>query len=234
MKNLSLKDRTKTRDWLWFDIESASGQQGEGDERHDSTLEESRMVQKWSKNSVQDSSVIAVATNEARGINNSSDIEQIDQGLAVCQNLCLKLDTGTYTDRKGFQSFTLEHISGRKLSVHLPVSKRISGPPVSLAELIAQVPTVKASDGIPQYQKLFYAKVLSLAILQFHTTPWLSGSWNSDKIFLSGSSKEDSEEQPSPSTPYLKAIVSPTKSSASRSNTTFDAGREYHSQPTSL
>ena len=55
---------------------------------------------------------------------------------------------------------------------------------VTLAQLIRQVSGRAPLGEMPQYQRLSLAKSLALAVLQFHRTPWLAGSWRSDNIIF--------------------------------------------------
>ncbi len=61
------------------------------------------------------------------------------------------------------------------------------------------------ADGIPLPEKLNIAKLLALAVLQYHSTPWMVANWRSrDVVFLN---VQDFAQDPL-QTPYLKSKVS--------------------------
>ena len=61
--------------------------------------------------------------------------------------------------------------------------------------------------------------LLKLAVLHFHTTPWLSKSWNSNNVFFRGASEIGSESRPTDPIPHLNAKVTLTESTAGSFNT---------------
>ena len=61
-----------------------------------------------------------------------------------------------------------------------------------------------SSEGIPLLEKLNLAKTLALAVLQFHSTPWLQREWQSQDVVFFGI--QDFTQDPL-QTPYLKSRV---------------------------
>jgi hypothetical protein len=59
----------------------------------------------------------------------------------------------------------------------------------------------------PWSEKLNLAKLLALAVLRFHATPWLADSWSSNDISLHGL-KEGTDDIISLSSPYLNVKLS--------------------------
>ncbi|KAI9810423.1 MAG: hypothetical protein M1832_001350 [Thelocarpon impressellum] len=80
-----------------------------------------------------------------------------------------------------------------------PSSSAGSRPSTSLAALITDLSKRSRKDGLPSYERLRLAKLLATAVLQFHATPWLKGSWCSDDVVFFG---VDSSQGPR-STPAL-------------------------------
>jgi len=76
---------------------------------------------------------------------------------------------------------------------------------ISLTQLIAQESTKGPMGGMPQYRRLNLAKSLALAVLKFHTTPWLGEIWKSDDIMM----ELGGQETRSP--PHLNALITLTK-----------------------
>ena len=68
----------------------------------------------------------------------------------------------------------------------------------------ALVAAKASSEGIPLAEKLNLAKILALAVLQFHSTPWLKREWQSQDIVFFGI--QDFAEDPL-RMPYLKSRV---------------------------
>jgi hypothetical protein len=54
----------------------------------------------------------------------------------------------------------------------------------TLAQVISSRLNNRQVGGISQFQRLCIAKHLAVAVLQYHTTPWLSGAWQSSNIVL--------------------------------------------------
>ena len=129
------------------------------------------------------------------------------------QSLCMHLSLIS-AGSAGSHVYTLKQIRGCKHIVHGPVSLSASRSSMSLAQLITHSPGEKSSNEMPQYQRLSHAKALALAVLQFHTTPWLSGSWKSDNVFFCGSSEGGSQQPQGDAVPHLNATVAPAKSLA--------------------
>ena len=68
----------------------------------------------------------------------------------------------------------------------------------------ALVAAKASSEGIPLLEKLNLAKTLALAVLQFHSTPWLERKWQSQDVVFFGI--QDFAKDPL-QTPYLKSRV---------------------------
>jgi hypothetical protein len=58
------------------------------------------------------------------------------------------------------------------------------GQQMTLAQLITPNVNERLIGGLPQFQRLSIAKSLALAVLQYHTTPWLAESWQSNNIVI--------------------------------------------------
>jgi len=53
---------------------------------------------------------------------------------------------------------------------------------ISLGRLVSSVTTQSYMGRIPQYQRLGLAERLAVAVLQYHTSPWLKRSWRSEDV----------------------------------------------------
>lgn len=82
---------------------------------------------------------------------------------------------------------------------------------ISLAQLLAQECDNGPIGGLPQYQRLYLAKALALAVLQFHATPWLGTKWRSDDIVFYSVAKPEPQQQEPRLVPHLNAIITPTR-----------------------
>ena len=79
---------------------------------------------------------------------------------------------------------------------------------VSLGQLIRSASRPGFVGGIPIHERLSLAKNLAIAVLQYHSTPWLSLSWRSEDIlFFSAEEITQMHEIPNLSAPHLNATV---------------------------
>ena len=62
----------------------------------------------------------------------------------------------------------------------------------SLGNLISSVTEQESNGSIPLFERVRLAKVLAIAVLQYHATPWLATSWRSENIYLIASDKSSS------------------------------------------
>ena len=204
----------KPCDMIWLEIESVTGSHGKMREDR-----ERPPLNDISQCPNQEKSVAPSSTNIATSSTSLAQVHPRNPEPENYQNLCMHLSqisVGT----AGSYVYTLEQIHGCKHFVHGPVSKSGSRSFISLAQLITQGPGEKASTELPQYQRLSHAKALTLAVLQFHTTPWLSESWKSDNVFFSGSSEGGSQRPQGDAVPHLNATVPPAKNMARSSSST--------------
>ena len=80
--------------------------------------------------------------------------------------------------------------------------------PISLGQLIRSASRPGLVGNIPVHERLGLAKNLAVAVLQYHSTPWLRLSWRSDDIlFFSAGETTQMQELPNLSAPHLSAKV---------------------------
>jgi hypothetical protein len=152
------------------------------------------------------------------------------QNLCVHNNFCNQLQNFlTRADLKlgpncciGF----LEHSPESKHLVYLDsraqsVSCGPSSNTVSLMELFAVLQKQRLASGaaFSPFDRVRLAKQLATAVLQFHATPWLKGSWRSSDIYLYGVDYSSFHEISSTNEPYLNVSVKGPHGPASRSST---------------
>ncbi|KAL8788305.1 MAG: hypothetical protein Q9195_007361 [Heterodermia aff. obscurata] len=200
-------------DMIWFEIESVTGINGKtredrytGDAERPPVNDVSQRP-KWEK---------SVSTSSRDIATSSASVQQVHLTNPEPQNhqdLCMHLSQIS-VGAAGSYFYTLEQIRGCRHFVHGPVSLSASRSSISLAQLITQGSGEKLSGELPQYQRLAHAKALTLAVLQFHPTPWLSESWKSDNVFFCGSFKGGSQQHQGGAVPHLNATVAPAKSTA--------------------
>ena len=78
----------------------------------------------------------------------------------------------------------------------------------SLGQLIRSASRPGLVGGIPIHERLGLAKNLAIAVLQYHSTPWLRLSWRSDDILFFGANDiTQMQEIPNLSAPHLNAKV---------------------------
>ena len=206
-------------DMIWFEIESVTGNNGKTREDRYTKDEERSPLNDLSQHPNREESVTTISTEKATSSTSLSQSHLTYPGPKPHQNLCMQLSQISVSPA-GSYLYTLEQIRGCKHFVHGPVSLKTSRSSISLAQLITHGPDDKAFNQLPQYQRLSYAKALTLAVLQFHTTPWLSESWTSDNIFFCGSSEGKSQQHQVYTFPHLNTTVTPTTASRSLTTTT--------------
>ncbi|KAL8782762.1 MAG: hypothetical protein Q9195_009577 [Heterodermia aff. obscurata] len=104
----------------------------------------------------------------------------------------------------------LETADGCKHIVYLSPTTvaRTSTKAVSLQQYISSVSGRKEPYAFPRYERVRLAKALATAVLQYHGTPWLQGSWRSpDVMFFDRCKDIKSDESPNLSTPHLNVKV---------------------------
>ena len=79
---------------------------------------------------------------------------------------------------------------------------------VSLGHLISSLSKQSRPGNFPLYERVRLAKVLTIAVLQYHATPWLHGSWRSDDVTFLGDDAVSLLRRTSPlKAPHLYATV---------------------------
>jgi hypothetical protein len=90
----------------------------------------------------------------------------------------------------------------------------------SLDQLFTLLSQSQAPEELPIFERLRFAKLLSTAVLQFHATPWLNGSWRSqDVLFFDSNTPTDSKERPPLTSPYMNVSVKSPNGALSRAPT---------------
>lgn len=85
---------------------------------------------------------------------------------------------------------------------------------VTLGHMISSLSKQSRLGNFPLYERLRLAKVLTVAVLQYHATPWLHGSWRSDDVTFLGDDAVSLLRRTSPlKAPHLYATVRGCESS---------------------
>ena len=90
---------------------------------------------------------------------------------------------------------------------------------VSLERLIAKWNERGASGKLPLYERLRLAKTLAVAVLQFHSTPWLRSCWRSEDVYFFGDEVVILQDQPVLSSPHVNVRFRGPDGPLSRSST---------------
>ena len=82
------------------------------------------------------------------------------------------------------------------------------GQAISLGHLISSVTKQENNSSIPLFERVRLAKVLAIAVLQYHATPWLATSWRSENIYFFGlGNSSSSQTAHNLSSPHLNVRV---------------------------
>ena len=104
---------------------------------------------------------------------------------------------------------------------------------VTLGHMISSLSKQSRLGNFPLYERLRLAKILTIAVLQYHATPWLHGSWRSDDVTFLGDDAVSLLRRTSPlKAPHLYATVrgcESSQSSAVRSETETASGAARNS-----
>ena len=95
---------------------------------------------------------------------------------------------------------------------------RRSGQAVTLGQMISKMGKGQYGDGIPLYDRLRLAKTLAVAVLQYHSTPWLKLSWRSEDVYFFEDGTASTHESPSLPSPHLNVRMGGACSQLSRAS----------------
>ncbi len=90
---------------------------------------------------------------------------------------------------------------------------------ISLGQVISKVSKPKAVGGIAIYERLRLAKTLAVAVLQYHSTPWLRMSSRSEDVYFFSTDSGSVEDMPSLASPHLNVRVKGSCGQLSRAST---------------
>jgi len=110
----------------------------------------------------------------------------------------------------------LDHTDSCRNSVYPSSNKRClqTRQAISLEQLISGVSAVGRAS---LYDRLHLAKTLAIAVLQYHSTPWLKMSWRSEDVYFFGD--DLIQQPPSLSSPHLNVKVKGPYAQLSRAST---------------
>ena len=98
-----------------------------------------------------------------------------------------------------------------------PIEHHVDRPATSLERIISCLSKQGPMARISPYQRVQLGRALATAVLQYHTTPWLQGSWRSEDIYFFGIDEHSLIEQPpNLSAPHLNVRVKSPESSLAR------------------
>ena len=89
---------------------------------------------------------------------------------------------------------------------------------VSLQQLLTRTNEHNVSVKIPLYERLRLAKTLAVAVLQYHSTPWLRTSWRSEDVYFFGDEAVAVQDQTVLTSPHLNVRVRGPNGQLSRSS----------------
>lgn len=216
--HLTLTGATDQGDLIWFVVESStgdhmtlacSGAATDCTERLTQTLKRnldpvSEAVQKKVKKSVRfDSSVISQTCMPIPPTATLMKALSSDNNVRkdFCDFLRQRMRQQTQAD---VCLGVLQHTESCRNFVYPPRPRSCSqGRQVtSLGRLISSMTKHKDVGRFSLYDRIHLAKMLAIAVLQYHATPWLRASWRSDDVYFFGTDD-------SPSTQHLLDLSSP-------------------------
>ena len=162
----------------------------------------------WSKKDVriQSSAQIAPNSDLSCRLSNALSIPSIQRDFCDYLRKCINQIPCEPDDLKAL----LETADGCKHIVYLSptTAARTSTKAISLQQHISSMSRRKEPYAFPHYERLRLAKALATAVLQYHGTPWLQGSWRSlDVVFFDHCENMEKDESPNLSTPHLNVRV---------------------------
>ena len=91
------------------------------------------------------------------------------------------------------------------------------GQATSLGQLISSVTDQGSNSRTPLFERVHLARILAIAVLQYHATPWLATSWRSEDVyFFDLEDPSSSQTAHKLSTPHLKVRVKESDEQLSR------------------
>jgi hypothetical protein len=187
----------------WFEVESVIGESPASNGQTDSSHE---------PESISDSVKVAgdpifpdLADTALLVVTRSQDF-CAQLGMSMCQSIPFPSSTFVGVLE---QTATCRHLVRQPTA---PAQLEEASTP--LAQFVSQISSRGQANETPQFQRLHLAKSLAIAVLQFHTTPWLAESWHSNNILVSGARKAGSGQRSSFCSPYLNVRVAQRKDTA--------------------
>ena len=134
-----------------------------------------------------------------------SDVEvgAAPQDLYTVPNLCHHLGKQPIDARSIHCAGFLQKAKTSKYLIYTPHNHAFQDSTMKTLEDALKVAGSR-TEGIPLLEKLMLAKSLALAVLRFHSTPWLSGEWRSQDVVFFGI--KDLSHDPL-RTPFLRSSV---------------------------
>lgn len=122
-------------------------------------------------------------------------IEQTNTtGHVHCEDLCVKLLAIRSQNPAGKRLvITLNDLDKCQHNVYLPATKlsqNVALESTTLTDFLSPANTHHIGN-VPQLHRIRIAKSLAIAVLQFHTTPWLTEAWQSESLLLAKLSDDD-------------------------------------------
>ena len=143
------------------------------------------------------------------------------QNLCARKNFCDQLRNFMKSPHTDKCLGMLDIVNNHKHLVYFPpsTSHHIHQQATSLKQVLRSLSRKGSLRPLPQYERLHLALSLATAVLQYHTTPWLQGSWRSDDIYFFGiEEKTSAQESPSLSAPYLNVPIKGPNSSSTHAS----------------
>ena len=197
-----------TCDWFWFAIESVPSKSGEADGGW--LAEECRPADTVTERSTHQKIVKKSLSGGKKAVDAALEAHSNTVGCDSDWDLCSKLYTSISKEHVG-QADSPVYILGQKRGckhvVQRPVILTGSRSSISMAQLISQKSGGNSPNEVPQYKRLRHAKALTIAVLQFHKTPWMLKSMTSDNLFFYKTSQVAPQRLQYSSAPYLNTTL---------------------------
>ncbi|MCJ1479096.1 hypothetical protein MMC13_007780 [Lambiella insularis] len=132
------------------------------------------------------------------------------KNMCMRKNFCDQLRTCIQQSPEAYKCLrTLDDTDRYKHLIYShPTTSNGHRPATSLEQVISALSKQGPLSRLSQYDRIQLAYSLAVAVLQYHATPWLKGSWRSEDIHFFGFDENTlSEQPPALSSPHLSVSV---------------------------
>ena len=221
--DMTLADSADQSDLVWFAIDSTSGDTVEPDScdttsSHNDSLEQvlKRIIvsapdatQKKTQKRVRFQAESSASVHESPILSTAAAANPLLSSESMCKDFCDIIHRPLREPLQASECVgVLENNDRCRNLVYLSKNRRqMRREAISLGDVILSIPKRQAVGGFWLYDRLRLAKTLAIAVLQYHSTPWLKVSWRSEDIYFFDNEPISSPGSPSIASPHLNVKV---------------------------